>query len=113
MARVFEKVNKTRKSSLKYQIVLLRTRLAIHLVYRAPAEILTKADVIHVNLTIALFFPFHELHVRRMQIYQKLVLHEQIEQDFSYRVRMRASKPFFKDKLSKKVTCFSFKIMLW
>ena len=80
MARVFEKVNKTRRNSLKYQIVLLRTRLAIHLVYRAPAEILT--NVIHVNLTIALSFPFHELHVRRMQIYQKLVLHVQIEHDF-------------------------------
>jgi len=81
MALVFEKVNKTRKNSiaLKYPIVLLRTRLAIHLVYRAPAEILTKADVIHVNLTIALSFPFHEPLVRSMQIYQKLVLHVQTQ----------------------------------
>ena len=82
------------------------------MVYRAPAEKLTKADVIHENLTIALPFPFHELRVRRMQIYQKLVLLVQIEQDFSYRVARRASKPFFRDKLSKKITCFSFKIML-
>ena len=61
------------------------------MVYRAPAEKLTKADVIHENLTIALPFPFHELRVRRMQ---KLVLLVQIEQDFSYRVGRRASKPF-------------------
>ena len=76
------------------------------MVYRAPAEKLTKADVIHVNLTIALPFPFHERHVRRMQIYQKLVLLVQIEQDFSYRVGRRASKPFFRDKLSKKNNLF-------
>ena len=81
------------KIVLHKKIVLLGTRLAIDLVYRAPAEKLTKADVIHVNLTIALPFPY-ERHVRRMQIYQKLVLLVQIEQDFSYRVGRRVSKPF-------------------
>ena len=54
----------------------LGTRLAVYLVYGAPADKLTKAEntitavwvVIHVNLTSALSFPFHELHVRSMQI---------------------------------------------
>ena len=65
----------------------------IHLVHRAPTDRLTKAEnnviiffkdycVIHVNLTFALSFPFHELHVWSMQNYEKLILHVQIEQDF-------------------------------
>ena len=60
MARVFEKFNQDPKNSIaQKKIVLLGTRLAINLVYRAPAEKLTKAGVIHVNLTIALsFFSF-------------------------------------------------------
>ena len=47
-----------------------------------------------------------------MQIYGKLILHEQIEQDFSYAVGRKAGKSFFKYKLSKHITCFVFKIML-
>ena len=47
-----------------------------------------------------------------MQIYLKLVLHVQVEQDFSNPVGRMASKPFFKYKLPKQITCFAFKIML-
>ena len=47
-----------------------------------------------------------------MQIYGKLILHEQIEQDFSYPDGRKASKSFFKYKLSKQIICFAFKIML-
>ena len=55
----------------------------IHLVHRAPTDKLTKAENNRLlNLTFALSFPFHELHLRSMQIYQKLILHVQIEQDF-------------------------------
>ena len=40
--------------------------------------------VLHVNLTFELCFPFHELHVQCIEIYQKLILHVQIEQDSPY-----------------------------
>ena len=36
-----------------------------------------------INLAFALSFPFHELHMRSMQIYEKLIVHVQIEIDFS------------------------------
>ena len=71
-------------------------RLAIYLVYRAPADKLTKVEntitifkltsgrcFMQINLAFALFFPFHELHMRSMQIYEKLILHVQVEIDFS------------------------------
>ena len=102
----------------------LGKRLAIHLLYRAPSNKSTKAENniiiflkitvfnIHVNLTFALSIPFHEQHVRGMQIYEKLILHVQIEQEFSYPVGSMASKSFFKYKLSKQITYFAFKIML-
>ena len=51
--------------------------------------------VIRVNLTFALPLPFQELHVRSIQIYEKLILHVQIEQDFPYPVGSTASKYFF------------------
>ena len=34
-------------------------------------------------MTFVLYFSFHELHVRSMQIYEKLILHLQIKIDFS------------------------------
>ena len=40
-------------------------------------------------------FPFHELHERSIQIYEKLILHVQIEQGFPYPVGRTASKYFF------------------
>ena len=52
---------------------------------RTPADKLTKAEnniiifklsylvVLQVTLTFALSFPFHELHVRSMQLYGKLI----------------------------------------
>ena len=45
-----------------------------------------------------------------MQIYEKLILHLQIEQDFPYPVGRMASKSFYKYKLSKQITCFAFHI---
>ena len=39
--------------------------------------------VIHANLNFAVSFSFHELHMRSMQIYEKLILHLQIKIDFS------------------------------
>ena len=59
----------------------------IHLVHRAPTDKLRKAEN---NVIIFLKiikpdiwpFPFHELHLRGMQIYEKLILHVQIEQEF-------------------------------
>ena len=55
--------------------------------------------VIRVNLTFALPLPFQELHVRSIQIYEKLLLHVQIEQDFPYpAVGRAASKSFLKYK---------------
>ena len=49
----------------------------------------TKTTVRSLHFTLppfALSFPFHELHVRGIQIYEKLILHLQIEQDFAYPV---------------------------
>ena len=40
-------------------------------------------------------FPFHELHEWGIQIYEKLILHVQIEQDFPHPVGSTASKYFF------------------
>ena len=39
--------------------------------------------MLHVNMTFVSYFSFHELHVRSMQIYEKLILHLQIKIDFS------------------------------
>ena len=36
-----------------------------------------------ISLAFAISFPFHELHMRSMQIYEKLIVHVQIEIDFS------------------------------
>ena len=47
-----------------------------------------------------------------MQIYEKMILHVQIDQDFLYPVDRKASKSFFKYKLSKQIIYFAFKIML-
>ena len=52
------------------------------------------------------------MNVRSMQIYVKLNLHVQIEQDFLKSVKRTVSECFFKYKLSKQITCFAFKIML-
>ena len=46
--------------------------------------------MLQANLTFALSFPFHELHVRRVQIYEKLILQVQ-----SSKVGRTASKFFF------------------
>ena len=59
--------------------------------------------VLFVNLTFALSFPFHELHVRSIQIYERLIMHVQAEQDFKYPVD-RTTKSFFKYKTSKQIT---------
>ena len=95
------------------------TRLAIYLVYRASANNLTKAEntiaiifnlqtavwvVLHVNVTFALSFPFHELHLRSMQIYEKLILHLQIKID-----GRTTSRSFFKYKFSKQTNLFCLK----
>ena len=61
--------------------------------------------VLFVNLTFASSFPFHEQHVRSMQIFEKLIMHVGIEQDFPYPVGRTVSKHFFKYKLSKQITC--------
>ena len=49
----------------------------------------TKTTVPSLHFTLppfALSFPFHELHVRGIQIYEKLILHLKIEQDSAYPV---------------------------
>ena len=45
-----------------------------------------------------------------MQIYEKLILHVQIEHDFPQPAGRKANKYFFYNKLSKELTCFAFKI---
>ena len=50
--------------------------------------------MLHVNMTFALSFSFHELHVRSMQIYEKLILHLQIKIDFSILLAERRTGPF-------------------
>ena len=59
--------------------------------------------VLFVNLTFALSLPFHELHVRSMQIYERLIMHVQTEQDFTYPVERKTRKSFFKYKTSKQI----------
>ena len=56
----------------------------------------------YVNLTFALSFLFHELHVWSMQNLGKAILHLQIEIEFPYPAGWTATKSFFKYKLSKK-----------
>ena len=81
----------------------------MYLVYRAPADKLTTAEN---NLTtLHNFFPFYELYVLSMQIYEKLILHVQIEQDLSYPVGRKASKSCSSTN-SLKIICFAFKITL-
>ena len=46
--------------------------------------IITNCD--STNLTFALSSPFHELHEWSWQIYEKLIMNVQIEQDFQYLV---------------------------
>ena len=60
--------------------------------------------VLFVNLIFALSLPFHELHVRSIQIYEKLIMHVQTEQDFTYPVERTTRKSFFKYKTSKQIT---------
>ena len=60
--------------------------------------------MLHVNMTFALSFPFHELHVRSMQIYEKLILHLQIKID-----GRTTSRSFFKYKFSKQTNLFCLK----
>ena len=55
-------------------------------------------------MTFALSFPFHELHVRSMQIYEKLILHLQIKID-----GRTTSRSFFKYKFSKQTNLFCLK----
>ena len=64
--------------------------------------------MIRVNLTFALPLPFQELHVRNIQIYEKLILHVQIKQDFPYpAVGTTASKSFFQvQTLKRQLFCF-------
>ena len=50
--------------------------------------------VLFVNLTFALSLPFHELHVWSMQIYERLIMHVQTEQDFTYPVETTTRKSF-------------------
>ena len=55
--------------------------------------------MVRVNLTFALSLPFQELHMQSIQIYEKFIVHVQIEQDFPYpAVGRTASKSFFKYK---------------
>ena len=61
-------------------MVLLGTRSAIHLVYRAPAETF-KADVIHVNLTIALFTA---VLPKRVQEGSHKCIHYHFDRSFDY-----------------------------
>ena len=60
--------------------------------------------VLFVNLTSALFLLFHELHVRSMRIYERLIMHVQTEQDFTYPVKRTTRKSFFKYKTSEQIT---------
>ena len=68
----------------------------------------------YVNLIFALTFPLRNswicTHVRSMQIYEKLILHLQIEQDFIYPVSRTVRKSLYKSKRYKQITCFAFQI---
>ena len=68
--------------------------------------------MLHVNMAFVLYFSFHELHVRSMQIYEKLILHLQMKIDFSILLAERRAGLFFKYKFPKQITCFAFKIIL-
>ena len=45
-----------------------------------------------------------------MQIYEKLILHLEIKQDFIYPVSRTVRKSLYKSKRYKQITCFAFQI---